>query len=327
MDFPIAKCGCNCSTCPTYKDNIRTIEERQKCSKGWSKYLGIKLNAEKLRPCDGCSLQDSERKTYYLNCKVRKCCNENEFDNCAYCSIFPCDELKTVHSLQNIESREDFITKAGKEISDHDYLKFIEPYCGIIHLEKINKELKDSDIRDYKKFSTKIKFSEFTVHENSKGINPVALNKIYSFLTSLDIQSGISYARYITLKERRKKLLLLILAISIYGALNKEEAYLELDGKILISQKISGIYYYDKLMEYFEVLRKYDIYCRLVPEDIKKYMTPTGYLKSGGWSVRMSFEHGNIDILKALKDYTSRLNKTYSKNWFKHFNSASFNVY
>ncbi|MGD8779857.1 MAG: hypothetical protein PVH88_12960 [Ignavibacteria bacterium] len=48
MEISIARCGCDCSNCPTYKDNISTIEERRRCSSGWAKYLNIKLNPEKL---------------------------------------------------------------------------------------------------------------------------------------------------------------------------------------------------------------------------------------------------------------------------------------
>jgi len=32
---PFAKCGCDCLHCPAYEENIRTTEERKKCSDGW----------------------------------------------------------------------------------------------------------------------------------------------------------------------------------------------------------------------------------------------------------------------------------------------------
>jgi hypothetical protein len=327
MDNFVAKCGCNCAACPTYKENIKTIEERNECSTGWSKYLDIKLSPEKLRPCDGCSLSDSERKVYYLDCKVRKCCGENEIANCAWCSLFPCDELKTVHSLQNIQTRVEFILKTGKEISNPDFLKIVEPYCGIKHLLEIKKEIRDSEIKDFKRFSTNIKFKEFPDQRKIAGNNSVALKKIYTFLTSVDIQNNVPYAKYITLKERRKKLLQFIYAIGLYGEFNADNACLELDGKTLSSQKIPGICYHDRLMEYFDILKKHDIYCKLVPEDIKELLTPTGYLKYEGWSIRMSYGDDNkTDILKALQNYTARLNKLYQKNWFKHFNSVNLDI-
>lgn len=39
MTNNIAKCGCDCFNCPTYRDNIRTKESRQNCSTGWAKYF------------------------------------------------------------------------------------------------------------------------------------------------------------------------------------------------------------------------------------------------------------------------------------------------
>ena len=118
MKNNIAKCGCDCYNCSTYKENIRTNEDGNKCSAGWEKFLDIKLSPEKLRLCDGCSVPDSERKTYYLNCKIRKCAMINEIENCAFCAGFPCDELLKAHSIQKINNRDDFIKKTGKEISE-----------------------------------------------------------------------------------------------------------------------------------------------------------------------------------------------------------------
>lgn len=96
----ISKCGCDCFNCPSYKDNLRTIEKRQQCSSAWKEFLKIKLSSEKLRACDGCSIPDRERKTYYVNCRIRKCAMLNEMENCAFCTGFPCNELSKAHSIQ-----------------------------------------------------------------------------------------------------------------------------------------------------------------------------------------------------------------------------------
>ena len=106
MNELIAKCGCNCSQCPTFKDNLQTFEDRKRCSWGWKKYLNIKLSPEKLRLCDGCSISDDKRKVYYLNCYVRKCAMKNGVKNCAYCSAYPCQEVLAIHSLQKLDAKE-----------------------------------------------------------------------------------------------------------------------------------------------------------------------------------------------------------------------------
>lgn len=157
----IAKCGCDCLNCPSYKENIRTIENRQKCSSGWEEFLNIKLNPTKLIACDGCSIADSERKTYYLNCKIRKCAMINEIENCAYCKGFPCKELLMTHSVQQISNRDEFIKKTGKEISEQDYRFFIEPYAGFYRLVKLRQTILDKDFKDFITFNAKVKIADF----------------------------------------------------------------------------------------------------------------------------------------------------------------------
>jgi hypothetical protein len=37
MEESIAKCGFNCGNCPSYKENLKTIEDRKRCSWVWEK--------------------------------------------------------------------------------------------------------------------------------------------------------------------------------------------------------------------------------------------------------------------------------------------------
>ena len=157
MNTFVAKCGCNCSKCPTYKNNLRTFEDRQRCNRGWKKYLNINLSAEKLRPCDGCSIPDETRKIYYLNCHVRKCAINNGFNNCAYCSAYPCQEVLNIHSMQKPGAKEKIVERLGGSIPEEDYLAFIEPYEGIKHLNEIRQTIGAEEIVEIKRFSVRPK--------------------------------------------------------------------------------------------------------------------------------------------------------------------------
>ncbi len=42
MEEFTAKCGCNCINCLTYKENLKTNEDRKRCSWGWEKYFWMK---------------------------------------------------------------------------------------------------------------------------------------------------------------------------------------------------------------------------------------------------------------------------------------------
>ena len=186
MNISTGKCGCDCTHCPTYKENLKTREDRQRCSSGWKQYLDIKLSPEKLRACDGCSVPDAGRKVYYLNCIIRKCAMINEIANCEYCSGFPCMELMKVHSLQSITGREEYIRQKGKEISEKDYMLLIDPYAGLARLKKIRETLTEKDIKDFRRFSLKTRFAPL----DGAGRNE-SVKKIYSLLTAMNQSSAI----------------------------------------------------------------------------------------------------------------------------------------
>jgi hypothetical protein len=314
----IAKCGCDCLRCPTYKENIRTPEERKKCSDGWKKYLNITLSPEKLRPCDGCSLPDDERKVYYLNCIVRKCAMMNGIENCAHCTAFPCDELLNIHSIQKIKNRNEFITAYGKEIPENDYRLFIEPYTGMSHLSRIRNTLIAKDLKDYKKFSVKTRLAPSAGSSIEQG----NLSIIQSLLRELYIEHDISYARLKTLEKNREQLLKILWTIGFYGTLNENHHCLELDSETYMSQKTSKMY--NTLLSYFSDLNKYGIHCDIVPLVEKGWVTPAGGLRKEGWIIRFSFGKSGKEMraLSACKEHILELNRLYGDKAFRMFTRA-----
>ena len=328
MNASIAKCGCNCATCPTYKNNVQNTEQRKICSLGWEKYLNIRLSPEKLRACDGCDLPDNERKNYYLNCKIRKCCIENEMENCAYCSIFPCKELESVHSMQLIHTKDDFVSLTGRSINETEFLKFIEPYAGLKHLMDIRKNLYKSEIKDFKKFTFKnksCKFPEDILLTDETGAH--GLKRIYDLVTSLAIRADVSYAEYLTLRTKREHLLKMLMSFGIFGVIVKAgNDYLELDGEIYSAQKLPGMYH--KLLEYLDELKQYHITSEIIVLDPKSWQTPTGGLRNKGWKIRLSFGEGitNGEDLRFFKNYMIKLHQKHGKKSYRYFNMADLTV-
>lgn len=322
MTNDIAKCGCDCINCPTYKENITTIENRRKCSSGWERFLNIKLSPEKLRACDGCSIVDSERKTYYLNCKIRKCAMINEIENCAYCKGFPCEELLKAHSVQQITNRDEFIKKTGKDISEQDYRFFIEPYAGLFRLNKVRQTIPEKDFKDFKTFSTRIKLADF----NSAIEGQESFKKIYSILTTICVEKNIPYARLQTIEYQREQFIKILWAAGNFGIFNKSHGYIELDSNTFMNQKIHGMFY-NVLLEYISDFKKYDILCEIVPLVKKGWQTPLGGLRKEGWVFRLRF--GDLlgtETLQVFKDYTTRLNTKYGNKAFKIFNTADLSI-
>jgi len=243
MQNLLGMCGCNCISCPTYKENIKTTTDRKKCSSGWGKYLKINLSPEKLRLCDGCSVPDSERKTYYLNCKIRKCAMINNIENCAYCSGFPCEEMLGAHSIQRINSREEYIIRTGKDISDLITTSLLN------HIQDwITWMLSENQLGRKKLLIT----GNFLSGQNL--LRPPrtkmrVLRRIYEILTTIGVEQDVSYARLQSLEKKREQFMKILWTMGCYGTYNNECGCLKLDAKTFLSQKIVGMY--DTLSVYF----------------------------------------------------------------------------
>ena len=327
MNHLIAKCGCNCSRCPTYKNNLQTLEDRKRCSWSWQKYLNIKLSPEKLRLCDGCSIPDDKRKVYYLNCQVRKCAMINGVDNCAFCSDYPCQEVLNIHSLQKPDAKERIVKRLGYEIPEQDYLAFIEPYEGIKHLNKIREKLSSEDIIEVKRFSFRPKIVDFPHDHNFSKQELSGYKNLYHILSVLEVSDNVSYARKFTLEKNRKRLFKILWAFSRFGELNEADGtYLMLSSEVYSSQQISS--YYSKVQDYIGLFEQYGVHCEIVPLQKKGWLTPTGALRNTGWLMKLAINEkiaGSLTI-KALQNYALKLDGKYGKNAFRYFSKADMRV-
>lgn len=323
MDNNIAKCGCNCTNCPTYKENLKSIDDKKRCSAGWEKYLSIRLSPDKLRLCDGCNLPDKKRKVHYLNCSIRKCATRNGVENCAYCSFFPCDEVLNVHSIQRPNSREDIENRIGFAIPEEDYLTFIEPYEGIKHLNEIRHSLNTENIVEMIPFSAHPRIVPFPQDLSVSYKERFPYQLIHHILSSLGVSKNVPYARYLVLVKNRTQLLRLLWALGRFGEIREEQGlYIILDSKNYLDQKITSDF--SRVQDHFQSLEKYGIRCEIVPIKGKKWLTPGGALRKEGWFMKMQFTKSmdNDSIIKALKYYTTQLNNKYEKTAFKYFSKA-----
>ncbi|MCJ7813914.1 MAG: DUF3795 domain-containing protein [Candidatus Atribacteria bacterium] len=93
MDKIIAFCGLSCSGCPafiaTQKDNHK---KREKTATAWSKMYKCVIKPEDIN-CDGCLEESGRLFNYCKVCEIRKCGQEKEVKNCAYCDDYACEKL------------------------------------------------------------------------------------------------------------------------------------------------------------------------------------------------------------------------------------------
>jgi len=93
----IAKCGMDCGICPwgPYARENMTDEEFEQFRKRAKKILGYQPMQ---RPCPTCQTSNEEipkgAKLPPRNCLVRQCVDKIGAKNCAYCSRFPCGNVR-----------------------------------------------------------------------------------------------------------------------------------------------------------------------------------------------------------------------------------------
>ena len=137
----------------------------------------------------------------------------------------------------------------------------------------------------------------------------------------------ISYAGLLSAKKRRELLLKIIWTIALFGEFKEpNSAFIELDSNTCASQKIYRMY--DVLENCFSELKKYNIYCEIIPLDKKKWLTPTGGLRDEGWKIIMSYgsDIADLNALGTFKKHVSGLNDKYAKKAFTYFNRADLNL-
>jgi hypothetical protein len=321
-----AKCGCNCGRCPSYKGNLQTDEDRQRCSDGWFKYLGLRLSPGKLRLCDGCQTPDDENPVRYQNCHVRKCAVRNGVETCAHCSGYPCEDVKNLHEIQKAGARERIAARLGTPIPEKDCLAFIEPYEGVKHLDEIRASLDPEDIVEMARVSARPKLVDFPDDLPFSKEGAAAFKALHRILAAVESADGVSYARQAMLEKRRRHLLKMLWAFGRFGEFKEEGgSHLVIDSGTYLAQGIhSG---YSRLKDYCKALEKYGVRCEHVPLKEEGWLTPTGALRKEGWFIKMSFEDdaGGVSALDALRSYTTRLEE-YGEKAFRYFSKADMQI-
>ncbi len=325
MEALFGKCGVNCGRCPSYKSNLRTGEDRQRCSDGWGRYLGFTLSPDKLRLCDGCQAPDDENPVRYQNCYVRKCAVRNGAHTCAHCSAYPCEDVPGV-SLP-ADHREKRAAALGISIPEEDYLTFIEPYEGMKHLAQIRASLSPQEIVMMTRVSARPRIVDFPKELPLSKEETSALRALHRILAAIGSSDDVSYAREAALKKRRRHVLKILWAFGLFGR-SKEEggSQLVIDGETYLSQRIHSSY--SKLKEYLQALEEHGVQCEHVPLKKEGWLTPRGGLRKQGWSITMSFDDraGGVWGLKGLQRFAVELKDEYGGGAFRYFSKADMRV-
>jgi|GEM_PF-350500 len=342
MSDLIAKCGMDCGTCPwgPYPRQSMTTEEFEQYKKRAKKILGY---TPMKTPCPTCQTSDEEipkgSKLPPRNCSVRQCVDRAGVKNCAYCSKFPCE---AVRSIAGAWSRDFFEKKHGVRISEEDYRAFIKPFEGLKRLEKIRASLSPNEIVEppiVPQLKTKvIDFPEHLPLSKNEIAAFKALHRVLANIkrSSLGLKDTDTFAQQQKLKNRISHFLRFIWIFGRFGNFQTEKngACLVVDAKTYIdnrgNEKALATWPFVKDVV-FNILSEFGVHCeRVMLKGVKEkdLTTPGGYLRSKGWIMRMKFDGnaGGVTTLKALQTYARKLDDNYGRKAFRYFSNVDMRV-
>lgn len=303
-----AKCGCNCGRCPAFKGNARTEEDRQRCSDGWFKYLGVRLSPD-LCYCQGCQSSVPWKPGNVVpdrGCYIRPCALRTGVETCAHCAWYPCEDLK--RRIPGEDFREIVETKTGEPIPEEDYIAFIEPYEGLKHLAEIRASLKQEDIGEKPEVEPlRVRIAKFPDDLPLSKKENDTLRSLHGVFVDILTAPAETYAKQVTIKRLRKTLLNILWVFGRFSDIR--------DGELIVEGSTHGSR--DDLRN---IVRKTDNTLHttaaaaarvLVDYGVHFEHTPT----KKEYALKMSFERsaGGVDGLKALERYVAALIDTHGE--------------
>ena len=97
MEKIIAYCGITCSDCPTFKaTQTNNDAERKRVAELWTKEYGHAIKSEDIN-CESCQTRGPRVFSYCNICEIRKCGQQKNVKNCAYCDDYKCEKLSKLH--------------------------------------------------------------------------------------------------------------------------------------------------------------------------------------------------------------------------------------
>lgn len=332
-----SKCGCNCSRCAAYKENVKTDEARRRGSEGLKKYLGFRIKPDRMY-CDGCQTPDDQLRSsferYIRSCAMRKCAIKTGVETCAHCSEYNAC-YKDLDILSPDLNREELAARLGAPIPEEDYVAFIEPFERRKHLDEIRTSLGPEDIVEVAKVpAVKARIVDFPDNLPVSKEERSAFEALHRTLAIMKrtLSKGDTYAQQAVLKKRRQWILELLWAFGLFGELKEEgSSQLVIHSETFSAQKINANL--QTVVKYFKILEKYGVHCEHVPMTKEKYgkkgwLTPMWWLRKKGWFMNTSFDDNASDVsaLKALKSYAAKLNEKYGKRAFRYFSNVDMRV-
>ena len=336
MEQIISRCGNICTECPWSNHMRKKIvkEDWDEYSQQVKSYIGFKPVKYEWEGCVGCFTPNNELPShpfynFLKKCRTRKCGEQNEIPNCAYCRRFPC--ANTV--ARNNINREKISEKLGKVVSDDEYERYIKMFDAIENLNEIRSRLKDSQIKNPKPVVHQPEISKLTSEFKNENFKFVYEKLLEIANSNLRIK-GIDTVAGLELHKIREELLWKFLWIVVlFGEINGNEIRID-SGTLYDNRKpISLPSNEEDWKLYFDILSEFGISAELEILTDNLY-TPGGYMRAklpksndSAYIIKMkvSSDLQKFPFFKVLNEILSMLQKKTGKRAFSNFKKLNFN--
>jgi hypothetical protein len=343
MKAVFSKCGNMCSSCPwgVWVRRNQNPEEWDSYSEDVKKYVGYSPTKN---PCHGCQTptenlsKDVGVHNFLRGCDARKCAFHNDIRNCAYCSRYPCDKIKSLNVNNN---REDTEQRIGEPIPDDKYLTFVRIFEGQKNLDEIRSNLSPGEIHEVKTVEKKLPKIVAFPEVKSQYVEYQALHgALISIIASeLGLVDTDTVAGQEMLRKRRAVLLRLLWIAILHGTL--DENTLSVDS-ISINTYKKGTSGFPTTeggwKRWLEILSSIGIQgeMKFAPLDKSELFSPMGWLRERiprtnepVWHLEISLKKklGGAESLKLLYSYVKQIDNEYGKRAYSRFTKADMRLF
>ncbi len=336
MEIIVSRCGNICSDCPWSKYYRKKVEKDdwEYLSEQYKKYVGYTPIKYEWEGCVGCRTPNEQlpkhpHHNFLKACNTRKCVNFNEIETCAHCTRFPCANTVTVQGL----TREKQSKKLGVEISDSDYMQFIQMFDSMKNMTEIRNALHEKQLKNPKPVEKPLLGLNISEKINNKELKRfyAVLRNIYT--SNLEIKDTDTKAGFEKWKNRQEGILRLLWIVGTLGKI--DERGIKVDGITLNKNKKSAKLPTNEKgwKTYLDTLTNFGIISNL---DIKtdQLYTPGGWMRDRiprsndpAYYLKMSLdsELKEISFFDKLKEYTTELQTISGKRAYTKFKQLDSN--
>jgi hypothetical protein len=105
MDKMMAYCGLVCTDCPAFIATQKNDDaERKKVAEKWNKEFNGSFKPGDIN-CDGCLADSGRLIGFCQQCEIRKCGQDKEVINCAYCDDYGCEKLTKFFNMASMAKK------------------------------------------------------------------------------------------------------------------------------------------------------------------------------------------------------------------------------